>query len=136
LTSNKIIRNKNEENNKMIDHLELKTLNMDAMLRFYGDVLRPLGYELKVDGPAKGFGDNTSLDFFFVEGEPSTNVHYAFNCSHRAMVNHIYELADAAGYRLDRAPALATHIHPNYYASYLRDPDGHLVEFVCHLAEV
>jgi hypothetical protein len=59
------------------------------MLRFYGDVLRPLGYELKVDGLAKGFGDNTSLDFFFVEGEPSTNVHYEFNCTHRAMVNHI-----------------------------------------------
>jgi hypothetical protein len=36
---------------------------------------------------------------------------------------------------LDRAPALAPHIHPDYYAGYLRDPDGRLVEFVCHAAE-
>jgi catechol 2,3-dioxygenase-like lactoylglutathione lyase family enzyme len=120
----------------MIDHLELKTANIDAMLLFYSDVLRPLGYELKVDGPAKGFGDGKSLDFFFVAGEPSTNVHYAFNCASRAVVNHIYELAQTAGHKLDRAPALAPHIHPNYYAIYLRDPDGHLVEFVCHLAEM
>jgi catechol 2,3-dioxygenase-like lactoylglutathione lyase family enzyme len=119
----------------MIDHLELKTRNIDAMHRFYGDVLRPLGYELKVNGLAKGFGDGTSLDFFFTEGEPSTNIHYAFSCPNRAVVNRIYEVAQAAGHRLDREPALAPHIHANYYASYLRDPDDHLVEFVCHLAE-
>ena len=36
---------------------------------------------------------------------------------------------------LDRAPALAPHVHPNYYAAYLRDPDGRLVKFTCHEAE-
>ena len=36
---------------------------------------------------------------------------------------------------LDRAPALAPHVHPNYYAAYLRDPDGRLIEFTCHEAE-
>ncbi len=119
----------------MIDHLELKTRDIAAHQRFYGDVLAPLGYALKVDGVAKGYGDGTSLDLFFVEGEPSSNVHFAFNASNRQTVDEVYRLAQAAGHQLDRAPALAPHIHPNYYAGYLRDPDGRLVEFVCHKAE-
>ncbi|WP_394825258.1 VOC family protein [Pendulispora albinea] len=119
----------------MIDHLELSTRNIDASVRFYGDVLGPLGYEQKVTGPAKGFGDGKSLDVFLVAGEPSTNVHFAFGAPSRAVVDKVYEVARALGHALDRAPALAPHIHPNYYAGYLRDPDGRLVEFVCHEAE-
>ena len=119
----------------MIDHLELKTRGIDANVRFYGDILRLLGYEQKVTGPAKGYGDGNSLDLFIVEGEPSINVHFAFGAPSRALVDQIYETARTEGHRLDKAPALAPHVHPNYYASYLRDPDGRLVEFVCHKAE-
>jgi len=119
----------------MLDHLELRTNQVDAALRFYADVLAPLGYSLKVDGPSKGFGDATSLDFFFSAGEPTARVHFAFAAPDRATVDRIYKTAGTAGHTLDRAPALAPHIHPNYYAGYLRDPDGHLVEFVCHRAE-
>src|SRR5580692_10728016 len=106
----------------MIDHLELQTRDLDASARFYGDVLGPLGYALKVAGPAKGFGDATGLDLFLVEGEPSANVHFAFGAASRATVDQIYERARMAGHALDRAPALAPHVHPNYYAGYLRDP--------------
>jgi catechol 2,3-dioxygenase-like lactoylglutathione lyase family enzyme len=119
----------------MIDHLELRTKSLPSSLRFYSDVLRPLGYEVKVDGASKGFGDGTTLDFFIVEGEPTANIHYAFGCTSRAIVDRVYAVANAQGYTLDRAPSLSPHIHPNYYAGYLRDPDGHLIEFVCHAPE-
>jgi len=119
----------------MIDHLEIATRNVDAHVGFYGDVLEALGYEQKVSGPAKGYGDGSALDLFIVEGEPSANVHFAFRAPSRTIVDRIYEIALAAGHALDRAPALAPHIHPDYYAGYLRDPDGRLVEFVCHQAE-
>jgi catechol 2,3-dioxygenase-like lactoylglutathione lyase family enzyme len=116
----------------LIDHLEIKTRKLDANLKFYSDVLAPLGYSRKVDGPAQGFGDDGALDFFLVEGDPSRNVHFAFRSPDRATVDRIYEIGRDGGHRLDRAPALAPHIHPNYYAGYLLDPDGRLIEFVCH----
>jgi len=37
-----------------------------------------------------------------------------------------------AGGRDNGAPKLLPHIHPNYYAAFVRDPDGHNIEFVCH----
>jgi hypothetical protein len=51
------------------------------------------------------------------------------------MVDTIYRIGRAGGHGLDRPPALAPHVHPDYYAGYLRDPDGRLVEFVCHRPE-
>ena len=116
----------------MIDHLEIKTRQLDASLKFYAEALAPLGYVQKVDGPAKGFGDGVSLDLFLVDADPSQNVHFAFRAPDRSTVDRIYEIGRKCGHVLDRAPALAPHIHPNYYAGYLRDPDGHLIEFVCH----
>jgi catechol 2,3-dioxygenase-like lactoylglutathione lyase family enzyme len=118
----------------MIDHIEIRTSRMAESLAFYAKALGPLGYTLKVDGDAKGFGNDDALDLFLVEGAPS-DVHFAFAAPNRATVDRIYETGRAAGLVLDRAPALAPHIHPNYYAGYLRDPDGRLVEFVCHAAE-
>lgn len=118
----------------MIDHIELRTRNLADSARFYGAVLAPLGYELTVDGQAKGFGDTKGLDFFLVSGEPADMAHFAFRAPDRATVRACY----AAGVALnaqDREPALAPNIHPNYFAGYLRDPDGRLVEFTCHEPE-
>lgn len=119
----------------MIDHLELKTERLAATVRFYADILKPLGYEQKLDGPAIGFGESLGMDLFLVEGEPSANVHYAFAARSRSMVDEAWEAARAGRHNLDRAPALAPNIHPNYYAGYLRDPDGRLVEIVCQASE-
>jgi len=119
----------------MIDHLELKTQRLSASARFYADVLKPLGYEQKLDGPAIGFGESAGMDLFLVEGEPSANVHYAFAARSRSIVDKAWEVAKSARYDLDQAPALAPHIHANYYAAYVRDPDGRLVEIVCQTSE-
>ena len=119
----------------MIDHLELQTQQIAQSVRFYTDVLQPLGYRQAMDGASKGFGANGAMDLFIVEGEPSANVHFAFAAKSRAQVDEAWRAGEAAGHATDRAPALAPHIHPNYYAGYLRDPDGRLVELVCQAPE-
>jgi catechol 2,3-dioxygenase-like lactoylglutathione lyase family enzyme len=115
----------------VIDHIELRTRDLEASLRFYKTVLAPLGYSQTVDGKAKGFGDASGHDFFLVQGEAADRTHYAFRAPDRATVRACYE-AGATLNATDRPPELAPHIHPNYYAGYLRDPDGRLVEFTCH----
>lgn len=119
----------------MIDHIELQTRKIDETVSFYNNVLGPLSYEQKMDGPLKGFGGNGGLDLFIAEGEPSTNVHFAFKASTRAAVDASWLAASKAGHLLDREPALLPHIHPHYYAGFVRDPDGRLIEIVCHAAE-
>ena len=119
----------------MIDHIELRTINMDESARFYAGVLAPLGYERKVDGESLGFGDGRGLDLFLAPGEPSTNVHYAFAADSRQLVDRAWAAGRDGGHQLDREPALMPHIHADYYAGFLRDPDGRLVEIVCHRPE-
>lgn len=119
----------------MIDHLELQTRAITETARFYCDVLKPLGYIRKMDGPVIGLGADEGMDLFLVDGDPSANVHFAFAAPSRAAVDACWQAGRDNGHRTDREPALAPHIHPNYYAGYLRNPDGHLVEFVCHTAE-
>jgi catechol 2,3-dioxygenase-like lactoylglutathione lyase family enzyme len=118
----------------VIDHIELRTRDLEASVRFYKTVLAPLGYQLIVDSKAKGFGDARGLDFFLIAGEPADAAHYAFRSPDRATVRACYD-AGASLNAQDRKPELAPHIHPSYYAGYLRDPDGRLVEFTCHDAE-
>ena len=118
----------------MIDHIELRTRDLPSSVRFYAAVLEPLGYRQTVDGAAKGFGDARGPDFFLIAGEPADQAHYAFRATSRAIVRACYEKGSAFS-ALERPPALAPHVHPNYYAAYLRDPDGRLVEFTCHEAE-
>ena len=118
----------------MIDHIEVRTNRLPDCLRFYKDVLGPLGYSQQLDGDAKGFGAGAAMDFFLVAGEPSDNVHFAFAAATRAEVDHVWRAGEAGSHALDRAPAVMPHIHPHYYAGFLRDPDGRLVEVVCHSA--
>jgi catechol 2,3-dioxygenase-like lactoylglutathione lyase family enzyme len=119
----------------MIDHLELQSRTVAEAARFYREVLAPLGYELMLDGATKGFGADGAMDLFIVEGEPSANVHFAFAAPSRAKVDEAWRAGEAGGHRIDRPPALAPNVHPNYYAGYLRDPDGRLVELVCQRPE-
>jgi catechol 2,3-dioxygenase-like lactoylglutathione lyase family enzyme len=119
----------------MIDHIEIRTRRLGQATRFYCDVLAPLGYSLMMDGATKGFGAKGAMDLFLVEAEPSANVHFAFAAQSRAEVDACWRAGQANGHRTDREPALAPDIHPNYYAAYLRDPDGHLIEFVCQRPE-
>lgn len=116
----------------MLDHLEIETRKIAETADSYRLVLAPLGYAQLVDGTAIGFGDGVRLDCFVRFGEPSCNIHFAFEIDCRARVDEIFEIARQGNLRLVRPPALAPNVHANYYAGYLRDPDGRLVEFVCH----
>jgi catechol 2,3-dioxygenase-like lactoylglutathione lyase family enzyme len=118
----------------MIDHVELFVADPARSVEFFRAALTPLGYAVHAHGESSGLGaDAAHLDFWVRKGGPSQPLpHVAFNCANRADVDASHAAALAAGGRDSGAPKLLPHIHPNYYAAFVRDPDGHNIEFVCH----
>lgn len=126
----------------MIDHLGITASNYDKSKAFYLQALAPLGYtllmeipkELTGDQPVAGFGEAPKPDFW-VAGAKAGNappVHVAFRASSRAQVDAFYAAAMAAGATDNGPPGVRPHYHQNYYGAFVRDPDGHNVEAVCH----
>ena len=111
---------------RMIDHLHLRTRDLEASRRFYTAVLGVLGIEI-VNAPTHFFADELWVD----AGEQSSHVHFAFQSPDRATVERWYAAGLAAGGRDNGAPGERPY-HPGYYAAFLLDPDGNNVEAVHH----
>ena len=103
--------------------------------------MAPLGYALVMevqqhenDAPAAGFGANGKPDLWIGgEGGLQRPIHIgAIAAQNRAAVDAFYRAAIAAGGKDNGAPGLRPHYHPNYYAAFVLDPDGHNIEAVCH----
>ena len=58
-----------------------------------------------------------------------------FSASDRATVDAFHAAAMSAGGKDNGAPGLRPQYHPNYYGAFVRDPDGHNIEAVCHTPE-
>jgi catechol 2,3-dioxygenase-like lactoylglutathione lyase family enzyme len=124
----------------VIDHVGFPVSNYPRSKAFYLQALAPLGYALVMevqqgenDNPAAGFGANGKPDFW-IGGEGGLNrpMHIAITAGDRAAVDAFYRTALAAGGRDNGAPGLRPQYHPNYYAAFVFDPDGHNVEAVCY----
>jgi catechol 2,3-dioxygenase-like lactoylglutathione lyase family enzyme len=112
---------------RLIDHVHLRVLDLDASKQFYAAVARALGLELR---EGKGW---FSLDELFVsdDGPATSNLHIAFQAADRETVHRFYEAALEAGGSDNGAPGERSY-HPGYYGAYALDPDGNNVEAVHH----
>ncbi len=124
----------------MIDHVGFPVSNYPRSKAFYLEALAPLGYALVMevqqgenDSPAAGFGANGKPDFW-IGGEGGLNrpMHVAITAKDRAAVDAFHRAALAAGGKDNGASGLRPQYHPNYYAAFVFDPDGHNVEAVCY----
>lgn len=69
-------------------------------------------------------------------GEGFRECHIAFTAPDRAAVMAFFEAAVGVGADVLYEPRLWTEYHSNYFAVFVRDPDGNNVEAVCHSPEV
>ena len=109
---------------------------------FYARVLAPLGYVLVMEVPRGKEPKRLSrrrlrrrwrADFWIGgEGKLEKPLHVAIVAKDRAAVDAFYKAALAAGGKDNGAPGLRPHHHPNYYAAFVLDLDGHNIEAVCH----
>jgi catechol 2,3-dioxygenase-like lactoylglutathione lyase family enzyme len=118
----------------MIDHIGVSVSDLEKSIEFYKKALAPLGYELLMNFPgfASGFGVKPKPDFWIGKGEVKQNVHVAFRAAGRAEVRAFYEAAMAAGATDNGPPGPRPHYHEHYYGGFVKDPDGHNIEAVCH----
>lgn len=125
----------------MIDHVGFSVSDYARARSFYEKALAPLGYGLIMEvtaeqtgQPAAGFGAGGKPDLWIGgEGMLQPPVHIAIVAKDRQTVDAFYRAALAAGGKDNGAPGLRPHYHPNYYAAFALDPDGHNIEAVCHL---
>ncbi len=119
---------------RMIDHIQLVVMDIEASRRFYEATLAALGIPL--GGTAE---DYFWADELFVstassqaaQGRLTGRVHLAFQAKDRAAVEAFYEAGLASGGTDNGVPGERPY-HPGYYAAFLLDPDGNNIEAVYH----
>lgn len=121
---------------KMFNHVFLNVSDFNKSAKFYEASLTVMGLEvnLKTD-EVMIFGSSAQKYLFFInqaKSEPTRNMHLAFNAKTNDDVVMFYEAALANGGTSHGKPGLRTEHDVNYYAAYVKDPDGNNIEAVCN----
>jgi catechol 2,3-dioxygenase-like lactoylglutathione lyase family enzyme len=125
----------------MLDHVSLGVADLERSRRFYDAALRPLGLMRLLDFEGRGsdygavphpYGVEFTITAEAGVGEPARGSHLCFRAPDRAAVRAFHAAALEAGGLDDGAPGLRPQYHHSYYAAFVRDPDGHRIEAVCH----
>lgn len=121
-----------------LDHLNLYVSDVAESRKFYERLLPPAGLPVNREfgDVAVGFGDGDYAVLALVRAKSSVQAtHVAFRVATRREVDELYEAALSAGAVDNGSPGVRPHYHENYYAGFVRDRDGHNLEFVCHNAQ-
>lgn len=120
----------------MLHHVSLGTADLDRARAFYGPIMQELGLRRTLDvEDAVGYGAGITAFSLNLpaDGRPATpgnGVHIAFEVEHRAAVDAFFRVALAHGGTDDGPPGPRPEYDPNYYAAFVRDPDGNKLEAV------
>jgi catechol 2,3-dioxygenase-like lactoylglutathione lyase family enzyme len=132
----------------MLSYVYFGTNNLEKAIAFYSAALAPLGMERCItndpewDRVAAGWGlyeDGGARELGFwigkpFDGEPATvgnGSMVAFSARTWKAVDDFHATALRNGGRCDGPPGLRLHYAPDFYAAYVRDPDGNKVAAVC-----
>lgn len=111
---------------RLIDHVHLRTHDLEGCARFYGAIMDVLGIPYQSDDT------HFQADELWIDvGGQHSHVHLAFQAKDRATVHKVYEAALAAGGK-DNGPPGERDYHPGYYGAFVLDPDGNNIEAVFH----
>ena len=120
----------------MIDHLSITTTDLDRAQTFYDSVLGGLGYpRVNRRERAIGYGERSRLDgtpcyiSLYLSGNVvADNRHWCFRAPSRTAVRAFHAAALANGGSDDGPPGIREVYSPDYYAAFVRDPDGNRIE--------
>jgi catechol 2,3-dioxygenase-like lactoylglutathione lyase family enzyme len=122
----------------VIDHITLQVTDVAVSRRFYAAVLAPLGVTEEGSGEGfAGFLGSAGGSFWLIPAERAHDreLHIAFRAPDREHVRAFHRAAVEIGAEILHEPRIFPEYHENYYGTFVRDPDGHNIEAVCHLPE-
>lgn len=115
-----------------IDHITIVASDLAKSKKFYTETFQPLGikWAFGEDGIFHAYDIGTGL--FEIrqarEGEIVGPSHIALRVANHEQVDLFHSSAITAGGTDNGAPGLRKEYTPNYYASFVLDPDGHNIE--------
>ena len=128
----------------MLDHVSLGVSDLTRSRCFYDAALAPLGLVRILDfGPDRGsdYGAMPAplgVEFTITREAvvaPAAGAHLCFRGASRAAISAFHQAALGAGGSCDGPPGLRPLYHADYFAAFVRDPDGNRIEAVCHLPD-
>ena len=121
----------------MIDHISLAVRDLRKGELFYTALLAPLGLTKLREWPNAAIGFGKKYPEFWINRRDAMNpvaddsgVHICLRAPDTAAVDVFHAAALKAGGTTDGPPGLRTKYHDNYYAAFIRDPDGNRIEAV------
>lgn len=117
-----------------LDHTTLPVRDLRAARKFYEAALGALGMKINLDfSSAFGMGSKNEKIFWLARDKNASGEHhFAFRVDNRDEVNAFYDAALAAGGKDHGKPGPRPDYGPNYYAAFVRDPEGNNIEVVCY----
>lgn len=119
---------------RLIDHVQLVVVDINASKRFYRAVFEALSIPLGEEAADYFWADElfiSTLDSKAASGSLTGRVHLALQADSREAVDRFHKAAIAAGGMDHGAPGERPY-HPGYYAAFVLDPDGNNIEAVYH----
>jgi catechol 2,3-dioxygenase-like lactoylglutathione lyase family enzyme len=121
----------------MIDHVSIAVRDLKKAEAFYAALLAPLGMTKLREWPDAAIGFGKRYPDFWINCRQAmdrvaddSGVHICLRASDIAAVDGFHAAALKAGGLSDGAPGLRAKYHNNYYAAFIRDPDGNRIEAV------
>ena len=124
----------------MLNHISIGVASVPKAKAFYDATLLALGYKcLSEDANTLGYGDITVEFWVLKAGRPvpddsNSGLHICFTAYTRDGVNRFHAAGLGHGGGDIGQPGPRLDFGPNYYAAFLKDPDGYRVEAYCSAA--
>lgn len=126
----------------MIDHVSIGVRDLGRSTTLYSAALAPLGHApMIVRETTVGFGKkypelwlNHRPGLSGAAERVDSGMHLCLRARDVQTVQAFYAAALGAGFTSDGPPGLRPEYHAQYYAAFVRDPDGNLMEVVTFVA--
>ena len=123
----------------MYAHTTVGTNDLEKSRAFYDAVLGALGHDcFHSSTTSAGYGTEHGQNFwllFPLDGKPARSgngINIGLDASSRDAVRQAHSAALENAGSCDGEPALRPQYTENFYAAYVRDPDGNKLCIVCH----